>query len=107
MEAPELSKDLLVVEANTQKIVGVDENLPPNVTRTMSLDPDGAKPRTVSAEKPRIKRHLEIDTRSDKDSSLNNSFSEENGSIMERMLPMPWLGKKKTVNPNHKSNLLR
>ena len=92
MEAPEFSNDLFL-DAGKEQNVGVDENLPPNValqprprTRSEAVD---AKPRSIYGDKPKKDRGaLEIDATS---SELNNSFTEENGTVMERMLPLPWL----------------
>jgi hypothetical protein len=101
MEAPEFCNDFFV-EASKKQIVGVDENLPPNLAlrprqRTRS-ESDEAKPRSVDGDKSKKdRRALEIDTTS---SELNSSFTDENGTVMERMLPLPWLA-------NGRSNIMK
>jgi hypothetical protein len=92
MEAPEFSNDRFLDDGKKQ-IIGVDENMPPNLAlqprlRTRS-EADNAKLRLTDGDEPKKdRRALEIDATS---SEMNNSFAEENGTVMERMLPLPWL----------------
>jgi hypothetical protein len=92
MEAPELK-----VDTSKNLVIGVDENLPPNLAlrpRSTKSDSDDSRPRSVdggSNGSLRDRRSLEIDTSLDLNSPMNRSFTEENVSVMERMLPLPWL----------------
>jgi len=119
MEAPEFSEDLFATahkfsedlfasEAGKNEVVGVDENLPPNLTLRPRVKPeeeDVKQPLSDSGnankdpapvvETVKDRRPLEVDTSVDS----NDSFNEENGNVMERMLPLPWLNK----NNNNKN----
>ncbi len=108
--APIFSEDLFASDAGKNQVVGVDENLPPNLTLRPRVKPDeddlkqplsdsgtANKDPTLIVETGKERRPMEVDTSMDS----NDSFNEENGNVMERMLPLPWLNNN-TNNKNKK-----
>lgn len=106
-EEPKFSEDLFA-EDDKKQVVGVDENLPPNLTLRprMNAEQENLKQPVLpvaskkdaplgESRKERLPRSsLEIDTKKDTSVDSNDSFVEENGTVMERMLPLPWLDTK-------------
>jgi len=108
MEAPEFSKDVFAelleekgndASANTN----YEEHLPPKVAlqpkitilKTDAGDENGQTNNgiDVSMDGDREREHLEIEPRIE----LDNSFTEENVSVMERMMPLPWLASSRNI----------
>ena len=94
IEAPEFSKDFFAEDNAKEESGGADgdKDLPPKVT----LQPKMKTTKTTTSNKAdkndevNLRGTLEIETRTE----LDTSFSKENGSVMERMLPLPWLTNK-------------
>ena len=107
-EEPKFSEDLFA-EVGKKEVVGVDENLPPNLALRprMNAEQENLKQRSVdgvnskkdgplgeSRKERRPSSSLEIETKKDTSLDSNDSFVEENGTVMDRMLPLPWLDNK-------------
>mmetsp|Transcript_114324 Transcript_114324/g.233834 ORF Transcript_114324/g.233834 Transcript_114324/m.233834 type:complete len:780 (-) Transcript_114324:306-2645(-) len=107
IEAPEFSEDLFAEEGKKEKsdIFILDEDPPRKVALQprMKFEPIEAKSVLVEDNKqveavPRAGDEKEIGILEiDASTELDTSFVEENGSVMERMLPLPWL----TGSRNH------
>ena len=98
MEAPEFSWDLFMAKAlkPLKPVIGVDENMSPNVALRPRMRPeqDDSKPHSVQVTIPKKEAPL-AETKAECCAlEIDNSFTEENGTVMERMLPLPWLAKK-------------
>lgn len=120
LEAPEFSTHVFA-EPSKKQVIGVDENLPPNLalrpkpnarsTSEAVWKPRSVEPGVTTANHPKRdaspvanviangndRRALEIDAQLD----LDSSFAEENGTVMERMLPLPWLQTKTNKTNNN------
>lgn len=105
MEAPEFSQDVFAQLRVEKEIAthanATNENRPllkvplqPKPTDP-KINPVDANKETnqgiVSIENERERRSLEIEPQSE----LDSSFSKEHGSVMERMMPLPWLASSK------------
>ena len=110
MEVPEFPDNAFKQPAK-KPASGVDQNLPPNLALRPKPDPeseylkrssvgsDGLNPSDRSSGSQGDRQPLEI-AEEGLDLDLDRSFAEENGSVLERMLPLPWLA----TNKNNRMN---
>mmetsp|Transcript_22395 Transcript_22395/g.53265 ORF Transcript_22395/g.53265 Transcript_22395/m.53265 type:complete len:822 (-) Transcript_22395:367-2832(-) len=111
MEVPEFPDDAFI-QPEKKPVLGVDENLPPNLmlrpkpnrksefAKPKSVEGDDQKSSDVSLGSQTDRQSLEPLEIADDSLDLDRSFVEENGSIMERMLPLPWLATYKSNRMN-------